>query len=199
MNILLCLQCVILLMTVSPPPGYDQTFRSGADDESLASQRHALIRTVAARDDTRPELSKDMQDGAYGAARGIKRFTGPTIQLRGTAEEIGLETRTLVSALESKFLRDFAFLQGDFAFDKTYETWEIGLFDCEAWTVGLTYPIAFHLQCAGGSMDEPRHWHYATLGYGPKEKMVETVRKALDSIVAEYASFVRKAHGKNES
>jgi hypothetical protein len=104
-----------------------------------------------------------------------------------------------VSALESKFLEGFAFLQGDFAFDKTYETWEIGLFHCEAWTVGLTYPIAFHLQCAGGSMDEPRHWHYATLGYGPKQKIAETVRKAFDSIVVEYASFVRKAHGKNES
>jgi hypothetical protein len=48
-------------------------------------------------------------------------------------------------------------------------------------------------------MDEPRHWHYATLGYGPKEKITETIRKALESIVTAYAAFVRKAHGKNES
>jgi hypothetical protein len=42
-------------------------------------------------------------------------------------------------------------------------------------------------------MDEPGHWHYATLGYGPKEKIPALVTKALDSIVAEYATFVRRA------
>jgi hypothetical protein len=47
-------------------------------------------------------------------------------------------------------------------------------------------------------MDEPRHWRNATLGYGPKEKIVETIKKALDSIIVEYAAFVRKAHGKND-
>ena len=44
------------------------------------------------------------------------------MQLRGTAEEIGLDSRALASGLEMKFLQDFAFLQGNFAFDKTYET-----------------------------------------------------------------------------
>jgi hypothetical protein len=44
-------------------------------------------------------------------------------------------------------------------------------------------------------MDEPRHWHYATLGYGPKDRMGGIVTKALDSIVDEYAHFVRKANG----
>jgi hypothetical protein len=47
-------------------------------------------------------------------------------------------------------------------------------------------------------MDEPRHWRYATLGYGPKEKIVETIRKALDSIIVEYASFIRKARSKKD-
>src|SRR5688572_4252354 len=202
MRSLVMLQSVLLLlMVVSPTPSDGQSFRPGSGDEWQASQpRHAPFHTILDKNDTRPEPSTEMsRDGEYGPAREIKRFTGPTIQLRGSAEQIGLDSRVLASALEVKFLQDFAFLQGNFAFDQTYETWEIGLFDCEAWTVGLTYPIAFHLQCAGGSMDEPRHWHYATLGYGPKEKIVQTVRKALDSIVAEYASFVRNAHGKTES
>lgn len=191
---------LLLLILVSPSPSYDQAFRLGSEGEWTASQqRRAPFHTVLEKNDTRPDPSKElMREGEYGPAREIKRFTGPTIQLRGTAEEIGLDSRALASGLEMKFLQDFAFLQGNFAFDKTYETWEIGLFDCEAWTVGLTYPIAFHLQCVAGSMDEPRHWRYATLGYGPKEKIVETIRKALDSIIGEYASFIRKAHSKKD-
>jgi hypothetical protein len=140
-----------------------------------------------------------MRESEYRPAREIKRFTEPTIRLRGTAEEIGLDSRTLESFLELKFLQKFAFLQSDFAFEKTYETWEIGLFECEAWTVGNSYPIAFHVQCAGGSMDEPRNWHYASLGYGPKDRIGETVKTALDSVVGEYATFVRKARDRNES
>jgi hypothetical protein len=199
-SLLLLPRALLLLMLIDPGSSYGQSFQLPSEDERPASQRDATVHTAAAKDETQPEPSKEiMQNGAYRPAREIKRFTGPTIQLRGTAEEIGLDGRTLTSALESRFLEGFAFLQGDFAFDKTYETWEIGLFNCEAWTVGLNYPIAFHVQCAGGSMDEPRHWHYATLGYGPKEKITETIRKALESIVTAYAAFVRKAHGKNES
>ena len=104
-----------------------------------------------------------------------------------------------MNVLEKKFLQKFAFLQSDYAFDKTYETWEIGLFECEAWTVGNHYPIALHVQCVGGSMDEPRHWQSASLGYGPKEKIVEMVKKTLETIVADYATYVRTARGKSES
>ena len=42
-------------------------------------------------------------------------------------------------------------------------------------------------------MDEPKHWRSATLGYGPKDKIVEMVKKTLDSIVEDYATFVQKA------
>ena len=48
-------------------------------------------------------------------------------------------------------------------------------------------------------MDEPRHWQSASLGYGPKEKIVEMVKKTLETIVADYATYVRTARGKNES
>lgn len=189
-----------MLLLCDPDPSYDQSFQLLSDDKMPAFQQgDARLRTVLERDETRPEPPKDtLRDSDYRPARAIKQFAEPTLLLRGTAEEIGLDSHTLDSFLETKFLQDFAFLQDDFAFDKKYETWEIGLFECEAWTVGNNYPIAFHVQCAGGSMDEPRHWHFATLGYGPKDKIVEAVRKALDSIVAEYATFVRKARGKIE-
>jgi hypothetical protein len=139
------------------------------------------------------------QAGEYRPARDIKRFTAPTVRLRGTAGDIGLDSRALASVLETQFLDEFAFLQPDFSFDKTYETWEIGLFECEVWTVGSTYPIAFHVQCAGGSMDAPRHWQYANLGYGPKDKIAGAVREVLHSIITEYAAFVRTAHDTTES
>ncbi|HTL60341.1 MAG TPA: hypothetical protein VL261_01740 [Nitrospira sp.] len=142
--------------------------------------------------------NETLHEREYRPAREIRRFTEPTISLRGSAEDVGLDRRALESVLETQFLQEFSFLQNDFAFDKTYETWQIGLFACEAWTVGNNYPIAFHLQCTGGPMDEPRHWQYATLGYGRKDKIVDALREALQSIVTEYAAFVRKARGNAE-
>jgi hypothetical protein len=189
-----------MLMLFYPDPSYDQSFNFLSDDELPAlQQRYPRFSAILARDETRPEPSKEtLRESEYRPAREIKRFPEPTILLRGTAEEIGLDSRTLDSFLEMRFLHNFAFLQNDFAFDKTYQTWEIGLFECEAWTVGSNYPIAFHVQCVGGSMDEPKHWRSATLGYGPKDKIVEMVKKTLDSIVEEYATFVQKARGKIE-
>ena len=166
---------------------------------SAPDQFHARLVTAIRMDENpQGQGSKDtIQDNGYRPAGGIKKFAEPTIRLKGTAEKIGLDRQSLSGFVGMKFLNDFAFLQSDFAFDKTYQTWEIGLFECETWTVGINYPIAFHLQCAGGSMDEPREWHYASLGYGPQDKISEMVRETLDSIVQEYAAFVRKAGGKD--
>jgi len=164
-----------------------------------ASTLDASLGTVIRMDEnTQGQGPKDtMLDSGYRQAGGIKKFVEPTILLRGTAEKIGLDRQSLSSFLGMKFLNGFAFLQSDFAFDKTYQTWEIGLFECETWTVGSNYPIAFHVQCAGGSMDEPREWHYASLGYGPEDRISETVRETLDAIILEYATFVRKASAKD--
>jgi hypothetical protein len=163
-------------------------------------QSPSQVPAVASRSETKAAPAKDtQQESEYRPARSIKRFTAPTVHLKGTAEEIGLDSRTLAGVLKTEFLEEFAFLQPDFTFDQTYETWEIGLFECDVWTVGSNYPIAFHVQCAGGSMDAPSHWQYANLGYGPKDKILGAVRGVLQSIVTEYASFVRTAHGKTES
>jgi hypothetical protein len=188
---------LLLLTFLFATIGWDQAgiaaLAHGAPARPEGAQRFALAENGMGQ-------SKDtLHEQDYRPAREIRRFTEPTVLLRGSAEEIGLDRRTLATVLHTQFLQEFYFLQTDFAFDKTYETWEIGLFACEAWTVGNHYPIAFHLQCTAGSMDEPRHWHYATLGYGPKEKIVEAVRDGLQAIVSEYAAFVRKARGKNES
>ena len=196
MTLLLAAYSTLLILNVSyPNAGYDQSSPLAAHDEWPAMHhRFPGLRTAAEKGETRADLSKDSREGSeYRPAQQIKRFSSPTIILRGTAPNIGLDTSTLTAFLEGQFLQELAFLQSDFVFDKTYETWEIGLFGCEAWTVGNTYPIAFHVQCAGGSMDEPGHWQHATLGYGPKNKIAEIVKNTLDAIVAEYAVFVRKA------
>jgi len=202
MRSLLSFQSALLILILFyPGPSFDQSFTLPSDAGlSTVHQRNAGFLTVLVKGEARPDPSKDtMQGSDYRPAREIKKFIEPTILLRGTAAEIGLDSRTLDTFLEKQFLQDFAFLQSDFAFDKTYETWEIGLFECEVWTVGSNYPIAFHVQCTGGSMDEPRHWRNATLGYGPKDKIVEMVKKTIDSIVDDYATFVQKARGKNGS
>jgi hypothetical protein len=175
---------------------YTQSLQLLPEHERQAWQpRDTSLRTLVGTDETRVEPSKKTRPNSeYQPARGIKQFTAPTIQLKGTAEEIGLDSRTLAKRLEAKFLREFAFLQDDFTFETKYETWEIGLFDCEVWTVGSNYPIALHIQCTGGSMDEPGQWRHANLGYGPKEKLGEIVTKGLESILAEYATFMRRSN-----
>lgn len=198
---LLFLGALLAVMVLTPAASFEQSFHLPSGHGPPAwQQRDAGFLPVVGRDDSRAEPSKDTrEDSEHRSGREIKQFTTPTIHLKGTAEEIGLDSRTLSSLVESRFLQEFTFLQDDFVFDKTYETWEIGLFECEVWTVGSNYPIALHIQCTGGSMDEPRHWHYATLGYGPKERMLGIVTKALDSILSDYATFVRKANGTGES
>ena len=200
MTLLLAAYSTLLILNLNLSyhgAGYGRPSQLRSDDERPAwQQRFPGLRTAARKDETRADLSKDSRpESEYRPARQIKRFSTPTITFRGTAPNIGFDASTLTTFLEGQFLQQFAFLQNDFAFDKTYETWEIGLFGCEAWTVGDTYPIAFHVQCAGGSMDEPRHWQHATLGYGPKDKIVEIVKNTLDAIVTEYAAFVQKAKG----
>ena len=187
--------CLILIF-FHPAASYAESLASLSAQQVQVSHHGGTAFLVAGNGN---EPSKEtMHEGEYRPAREIRRFTEPTILLRGSAEEIGLDRHSLGSVLEAQFLQDFSFLQSDFAFDKTYETWQIGLFACEAWTVGNNYPIAFHLQCTGGPMDEPRHWHYAMLGYGRKDKIAEAVREGLQSIITEYAGFVRKARGTNE-
>ena len=198
MKPLLAAFSTLLILSASyPGAGYYQSVQVRSNDERPAWQQQSSgLRTAAGKDATRADGTQDpRQEKEYRPAREIKRFSAPTIMLRGTAQGIGLDSPSLASFLEGQFLQEFAFLQSDFAFDKTYETWEIGFFGCEAWTVGNSYPIAFHVQCAGGSMDEPRHWQHATLGYGPKDKIVDIVKNTLDAIVADYAVFVRKAKG----
>jgi hypothetical protein len=201
MKPLLAVFSTLLLMSLSYPGAcYDQPFQVRWEDDRPAWKQRSWdppasgFLAAAGSDAIRADRTNDSsQEKEYRPAREIKRFSAPTIGLRGTAQSIGLDSAALAAFLEGQFLREFAFLQADFAFDKPYETWQIGFFGCEAWTVGNSYPIAFHVECAGGSMDEPRHWQHATLGYGPKDKIVDIVKNTLDSIVAEYAVFVRKA------
>lgn len=189
-----------LMIAVYPAVSYERSFERLVRDAPAWHDNENGRRPLVARDNSLADPSKDSKpDNESRPAAAIKQFTAPTIQLKGTAQEIGLDGSRLVNLLEAKFLKEFGFLQNGFTFEKPYETWEIGLFQCEVWTVGNNYPIALHVECTGGSMDEPRHWHYATLGYGPKEKILGIVTKALDSIVAEYGTFVRKASVKNDS
>jgi hypothetical protein len=190
----------LLLLLSSLNTTHAQPLKVFANDApSVWQHNRAQLPTLLAEEKRPTPSNGRMPETDYRAAREIKRFTAPRILLRGTAEDVGLDGRTLAGFLETQFLEDFAFLQNDFEFDRIYETWEIGLFECEVWTVGSQYPIAFHVQCAGGSMDEPRNWLNATLGYGPKEKITDTVRTTLDSIVGDYATFVRNARSKNGS
>jgi hypothetical protein len=186
----------LILSFFHPATSYTHSLTSIYVNQVQVSHQGGTAFRVAANG-TEPS-NETLQEREYRPAREIRRFTEPTITLRGSAEDIGLDRHALGNVLEAQFLKEFTFLQEDFTFEKTYETWQIGLFTCEAWTVGNNYPIAFHLQCTGGPMDEPRHWQYATLGYGRKDKIAEAVREGLQSIVAEYAAFVRKARGKNE-
>ena len=124
---------LLFLIVCYPAISYDQSFPLLSDEQWPAWQQGAATIRIAQGKDvdgTRAEPpGETAQENDYRPAREIKRFTEPTILLRGTAEDIGLDNRMFANSLEKKFLQDFSFLQTDFAFEKTYETWEIGLFE----------------------------------------------------------------------
>ena len=85
---------LLMLMLFYPNPSYDINRLTYYLDDELAAlqQRYPRFRAILGRDETRPGPSKETmgRESEYRPAREIKRFTEPTILLRGTAEEIGL-------------------------------------------------------------------------------------------------------------
>src|SRR5262245_17336768 len=114
MRSLSSLNCAMFLLILCDQViSYDRSFAFSFQDEWPGRQpSNRGVTVVVGRNKNRVEPKKDILQGStYRPAREIKRFTEPTIVLRGTAQEIGLDGRTLADFLEKHFLKDFGFLQ----------------------------------------------------------------------------------------
>src|SRR5690348_11427215 len=97
----------LILMTAHSAPSEAQSLTSGYATHVQVSHQRGSAFPVASNG-TEPS-DDSMHEREYRPAREIRRFTEPTIALRGTAEDIGLDRRALESVLEAQFLQDFSF------------------------------------------------------------------------------------------
>ncbi len=185
--------CTVLITT----DAYSQEHKPLSDEElSQLKKEYDELRLQSGMEKKRAEVyMKLLQGDKHRSIRRIKMFLEPAVLIRGSAAKIGLSSAELTQYLIVRFQESFSFLQKDYH-DDGYASDEVGLFRCDVWTVGHNYPIAFHIECIGGPLDEPRYWTHATLGYGPKDKLEHHVEQSLKDFVEEYARFVLNAHGK---
>jgi hypothetical protein len=188
---------VALFTVLVTPHAYSQEHKPLSDEElSKLKEEYKDLGLRSGMEKRRTELyMKMLQGDEHSPVRRIKMFLEPAVFIKGSAQKIGFSNGELAKYLIARFLEKFSFLQKDYH-DDGYASDEIGLFRCEVWTVGYNYPLAFHIECAGGPLDEPRYWTHATLGYGPRDKLENYVKQSLNNFVEEYASFVLNAHGK---
>jgi hypothetical protein len=71
----------------------------------------------------------------------------------------------------------------------------IGYLWCGVWTVGDDFPIAYHVECKGGSLSKPTILTDAVLGYGNKRNVPEAIKKSIDGMLAQFAVRFFKTRG----
>jgi hypothetical protein len=67
--------------------------------------------------------------------------------------------------------------------------------ECQAWSCGETYPVAYHLKCRGGHFANFGIWEDEFLAVSRKEKIPASVNEDLDKLVEQFAIKFLKARG----
>jgi len=73
-------------------------------------------------------------------------------------------------------------------------TKKIGRLFIKVWTVGDSYPIAYHVSCKAGSCLDS-FWEYSYLGYGSKEYVSESVKKRINESIEALATVFFTVRG----
>lgn len=142
---------------------------------------------------------------SFAELKQIKKFVSVEVQTQGTAEKLRLKSGGLTDAMRVAFLKNFPGIalemSGGPSVEGTDRLREVGFFTCEVWTVGEEYTVAYHLECNAGSYLMPRTpgtiWNRSVLGYGPKDDVVDTIRKGLRSMLEQFATTFYKVRGEN--
>jgi hypothetical protein len=137
----------------------------------------------------------------FSDLRQIKKFVSVEVQTQGTAEKIGLSGAELTDVTRVTFLKKVPgiALEGSSgpSGDGTEPLSQLGFLNCEVWTVGDLQIVAYHIDCNAGSYLTQKTpatlWNRAILGYGPKDEVVDAVRKGLRTMVELFGTTFSEA------
>lgn len=141
-------------------------------------------------------------DPAPGAElKQIKKFVSVEVQTQGTAEKIGLSGMELTDLTRVTFLKKVPGIALEASSGPSADGAEplshLGFLNCEVWTVGDLQIVAYHIDCNAGSYLAQKTpatlWNRAILGYGPKDEVVEAVRKGLRTMVELFGTTFSEA------
>ena len=161
-----------------------------------------MVSTKSGEDQTaHAELNIDWEHVLYGGLRGIKTFGSVGVSTRGSVEKIGLTESGLKGFLSLRLKNNFAGIKYENLLEPyrlpsdTEKSATIGTFWCNVWTVGDDYPIAYHVKCRGGNLNNYDIWSSEDLGYGNKRTVPESIKEALNKLVEEFAIQFLNVHG----
>ncbi len=124
-------------------------------------------------------------------------FINMYVKAREEDHRIGLSDEELTSFLKLRYKNNFA----NVPYKKTNrniseeDKKKIGTLWCAVWTVGKNYPIAYHVECRMGTYSNDRIFGDATLGFGSKENVPDSIREAVDRMVSGFAILFFKYRG----
>jgi hypothetical protein len=147
---------------------------------------------------TDKSFEERMNEVLYGDLRKIERFGFIYVLVRSESEDkVGLKSEDLTDYLKLRYKNNF----GGFPY-KEITDWQnappaekTGNLWCGVWTVGNSFPVAYHVECRMGSMKQSRIVEDAVLGYGNRSNVPETIRKTLDRMVSDFAIRFFKTRG----
>lgn len=150
---------------------------------------------------TGPALGAGPDPAPPSDLRQIKKFVSVEVQTQGTAEKLGLSGDELTDLTRVTFLKKVPgiALEGSSgpSTDGTEPPNQLGFLNCEVWTVGELQIVAYHIDCNGGSYLTQKTpatlWNRAILGYGPKDEVVEAVRKGLRTMIELFGTTFSEA------
>lgn len=154
-----------------------------------------------------PAQGKNSDSAPFAELRKIKKFVSVEVRAQGTAERIGLKVAELTDLTRLAFLHNFTGVSlevsGGPSLDSAERPNQLGFINCEVWTVGEDYIVAYHLDCTAGpyllSKVPSVVWDHAILGYGPKDQVPETIRTGLRTMIEDFAVAFFKARGESGS
>lgn len=160
----------------------------------------ALSAPAFAQKPEKPNLDKLL----YGDLGKIKSFFMIYARVEGTdpakrdKNEIGLDDDQLTEFLRLRFKNNFAQIpyKENYDYDMPVkEREEMGLLWCRAWTVGSTYPIAYHVKCMIGSKEKAEIISDETLGLGSRDVALQAIRSSMDRMVTKFAVMLFRMRG----
>lgn len=145
------------------------------------------------------DIQKRWEEVLYGGLKKIEYFGFIHVHLKNKeSTKIGLSEEELGDFLRLRYRNNFGNVPyrnlGAKMFD-VKDASAVGNLWCGVWTVGDDFPVAYHVECKAGSMANPTILTDAVLGYGNKKNVPETIKKALDDMLSQFAIQFFKTRG----